>query len=256
MGRRRPGGVRSAAMAIHLADSDLGVRVVTIDRPDRRNAIDADHLAALREAVVEAPSATRALVMRGTGGHFCAGADLKGIEGPGFADLLRGLLHGLRGAPFPAIAAVDGAALGAGTQLAIACDLRTATPDASFGIPAARLGLMVDLWTVQRLVSLSGQGPARSMLLAAEVIDGAAAHRIGLVQRLGDPAGAEAWAADIAGLAPLTVAGHKSMLNALDPSLPSSAAAREAFVRAWASDDLVEGRTAFAERRPPHFEGR
>ena len=85
------------------------------------------------------------------------------------------MLDGAARRAVPVIAAVEGAALGAGTQLAVACDLRVATPDARFGIPAAKLGLMVDHWTVQRLALLAGHGPARAMLLAAEVLDGAAA---------------------------------------------------------------------------------
>ncbi len=242
-------------MPVHVAPSDGAVRVVTIDRPARRNALDAEHVEALREAVADAPEATRALVLRGVEGHFCAGADLKGIEGPDFAVLLRGLLHALRDAPFPCLAALEGAVLGAGTQLAIACDLRTATEDATLGIPAAKLGLMVDPWTVQRLVALAGQGVARTMLLAADPITGADAFRLGLAQRLGPPAEAEAWAADIATKAPLTIAGHKLVLNALDAALPDDPAVTAAFDRAWASEDLVEGKAAFAERRPPEFRG-
>ncbi|MGH9270682.1 MAG: enoyl-CoA hydratase/isomerase family protein, partial [Ilumatobacteraceae bacterium] len=95
-------------MPVHCETQGDAVRVVTIDRPERRNAIDADHVAALTDAVVGAPAGTRALVLRGTEGHFCAGADLKGIEGPEFAVLLRGLLHGLRDAPFACVAAVEG----------------------------------------------------------------------------------------------------------------------------------------------------
>ncbi|QYG95363.1 enoyl-CoA hydratase [Iamia sp. SCSIO 61187] len=231
------------------------VRVVTIDRPDRRNAIDADHVAALTEAVTGAPPTTRALVLRGAGGHFCAGADLKGIEGPEFAALLRVLLHGLRDAPFPCIAAVEGAALGAGTQLAVSCDLRTTTDGATFGIPAAKLGLVVDLWTVQRLAALAGQGVARAMLLAADTLSGTDAHRLGLAQRLGPPDDAVAWAEGIAAKAPLTIAAHKLMLNALDADLPVDPDVAAAFDRAWASADLVEGKAAFAEKRTPVFRG-
>jgi enoyl-CoA hydratase len=242
-------------MSIDVETRGDAVRVVTIDRPERRGAIDAEHVEALRDAVLGAPAGTRALVLRGTEGGFCAGADLKGIEGPEFAVLLRGLLHGLRDAPFPCLAAVEGAALGAGTQLAVACDLRTTTEDATFGIPAAKLGLMVDLWTVQRLVALAGQGTGRAMLLAADTISGADAHRIGLAQRLGPADEALAWADDIAAKAPLTIAGHKLMLNALDPALPVDPAVAAAFDAAWASADLVEGKAAFAERRPPTFRG-
>ncbi|HEX7133842.1 MAG TPA: enoyl-CoA hydratase-related protein [Iamia sp.] len=242
-------------MPVHIDVHADAVRIVTIDRPERRNAIDADHVAALTDAVVGSPEGTRVLVLRGIEGHFCAGADLKGIEGPEFAVLLRGLLHGLRDAPFACIAAVEGAALGAGTQLAVACDLRTTTEDATFGIPAAKLGLMVDLWTVQRLAALAGQGVARSMLLAADTLPGVDAHRLGLAQRLAPPDAAVAWAEEIAAKAPLTIAGHKLMLNALDAELPVDPDVIAAFDRAWASADLVEGKTAFAERRTPVFKG-
>jgi enoyl-CoA hydratase len=146
-------------------------------------------------------------------------------------------------------------ALGAGTQLAVACDLRTTTEDATYGIPAAKLGLVVDLWTVQRLVALAGQGVARSMLLAADTLTGAEAHRLGLAQRLCEPGQAVSWATDIAGKAPLTIRAHKLMLNALDAPVPADAEVSEAFDRAWGSDDLVEGRAAFAERRSPVFRG-
>ncbi|HYI62533.1 MAG TPA: enoyl-CoA hydratase-related protein [Acidimicrobiales bacterium] len=244
-------------MAVHVeqqGDADA-VRVVTIDRPERRNAIDAEHVEALRDAVADSPAGTRALVLRGVDGHFCAGADIKGIEGPEFAVLLRGLLHALRDAPFACIAGVEGAALGAGTQLAIACDLRTATPDATFGIPASKLGLMVDLWTVQRLVALAGQGPGRAMLLAADTLTGEDAVRLGLAQRVGGPDAAVAWAGEVATKAPLTIAGHKLMLNTLDATLPTDPAVTAAFDRAWASTDLAEGKAAFAERRLPMFRG-
>ena len=242
-------------MPVHIDTHGDAVRIVTIDRPERRNALDADHVAALTDAVVGAPTSTRALVLRGVDGHFCAGADLKGIEGPEFAVLLRGLLHGLRDAPFACIAGVEGAALGAGTQLAVACDLRTTTAEATFGIPAAKLGLMVDLWTVQRLAALAGHGVARAMLLAADTLSGIDAHRLGLAQRLGPADDAVAWADEIAVKAPLTIAGHKLMLNALDAELPVDADVAAAFDRAWASADLVEGKAAFAERRTPEFRG-
>lgn len=242
-------------MAILIERRTDDVRVVVIDRPDRRNAIDAEHVEELRAAVEDAPDGTRALVFRGSRGTFSAGADLKGIEGPEFASLLRGLLHAVRDAPFPCIAAVDGVALGAGTQLAIACDLRTTTPDATFGIPAAKLGLAIDLWTVQRLVHLAGQGTSRAMLLAAETLGGEDAFRLGIAQRLCEPGQAVAWATEIAEKAPLTIQAHKLMLNVLDPSLPADQEVSEAFDRAWASEDLIEGRTAFAERRSPVFRG-
>jgi enoyl-CoA hydratase len=225
------------------------VVVLTIDRPERRNAVDHAALESLGAALDGCGDEIRTVVLTGAGGHFCAGADLAGVKDAGFPALLRSVLDRLRLAPFVTVAAADGAALGAGTQLAVACDLRVATPQASFGIPAGRLGLAVDEWTVARLAALAGGGPARAMLLAAEVLKGDEAHRLGLVQRLGDLADALAWADDIAALAPLTVRAHKA---ALEPE-PDAAAA---IARAWASDDLQEGLAAFRERRRPVFHAR
>ena len=238
------------------ADDRGSVTVVTLDRPERRNAVDAPALRGLATALEGAVARrARVLVLTGAGGHFCAGADLTALEDERFADLLREVLDGLAAAPLCTLAAVEGAALGAGTQLAIACDLRMGTPSARFGVPAARLGLMVDAPTVQRLAALVGGSVARSVLLAAEVLDGEAAHRTGLVSRLGDLDAALAWADEIAALAPLTVAGHKLALERLTPRLLPDPDVAAAFTRAWASADLVEGRAAFAERRPPRFRG-
>jgi enoyl-CoA hydratase len=231
------------------------VALVTIDRPERRNAVDHDSLDRLGRAI-EASGGARVLVLTGAGGHFCAGADLTGLEDAAFAAVLRGVLDALRAAPFATIAAVDGAALGAGTQLAVACDLRVATASASFGIPAARLGLMVDHWTVQRLALLAGHGPARAMLLAAEIVKGDEAAGLGLVQRTGDLDLALGWADEIAALAPLTIAGHKAALNALEPEVGRDPTVQAAFDAAWASDDLREGMAAFREKRRPVFHGR
>jgi enoyl-CoA hydratase len=190
------------------------------------------------------------VVIQGAAGHFCAGADLTGVEDTEFVQLLRRVLLGLHTIPIPTLAAVEGAALGAGTQLAVACDLRMATADAQFGIPAAKLGLMVDQWTVERLTQVAGEGPARAMLLAAEVYRGEAAHAVGMVQRIGTPAEAAEWAEAIASLAPLTIAGHKLGLNgAADDEYGA------AFRRAWSSADLQEGMAAFHERRPARFAG-
>jgi enoyl-CoA hydratase len=225
------------------------VVAVTIDRPERRNALDHTALAGLAAALAACGDDVRALVLTGAGGHFCAGADLTGLEDAAFADRLRRVLNALRSAPFVTLAAVDGAALGAGAQLAMACDLRMATPGASFGIPAGRLGLAVDTWTVERLSLLAGAGIARAMLLAAEVVKGDEAHRVGFVQRLGAHEDALGWADEIAALAPLTLRAHKAALEA-QPD------ARTAFERAWASDDLREGLAAFHDRRRPLFHGR
>jgi enoyl-CoA hydratase len=262
---------------IHVEDRgpEDFVRLVTIDRPERRNALDHEALDALLAAVSGAVARhgaghrTRVLVVAGAGGHFCAGADLTTVEDGEFVDLLHTVLRSLREAPFPTVAGVEGAALGAGTQLAVACDLRTATAAADFGIPAAKLGLMVDEWTVHRLAAFAGQGPARAMLLAARTYSGEEAFGFGLVQRLGGVDVALEWADSIARLAPLTIEGHKVGLNRTE-TLPAGGVPRpaggsrpagddaygDAFARAWASADLQEGLASFHDRRRPAFGGR
>ena len=233
------------------------VAVLTIDRPERRNALDFATCNELREALESAVAdGARAVVLTGAGGNFCAGADLTGVHDEGFGQALRQLLDAMVATPVAVLAAVDGFALGAGTQLAIASDLRVATPAARFGIPAAKLGLMVDHWTVQRLALLAGHGPARAMLLAAEQLTGEDARRTGFVQRTGSLDDATEWAGEIAALAPLTIAGHKLALNKLEPALGDDPDVQAAHRRAWASADVAEGMAAFRERRPARFSGR
>lgn len=239
------------------------VRVVSLDRPAQRNALDHHTLYELRDALADAVlDECRVLVLNGSGDHFCAGADLSDVEDEGFVNLLRQVLEGLHTAPFPVIAAVHGAALGAGTQLAMACDLRIATPDSTFGIPAAKLGLTVDFWTVDHLSRQAGASVARAMLLSAQVYSGEALHRSGFVQRLAEPgAGAVldaalAWAADVAQLAPLTIDAHKLMLRLLESARADvPAEVTKARALAWSSADFQEGLAAFRERRRPAFRG-
>lgn len=233
-----------------------GVAVLTIDRPERRNAVDLATVESLGDHLASATNdGTRVVVLTGAGGQFCAGADLGGVDDDVFVAALTRTLRLLRDPAIVTIAAVDGVALGAGTQFAVCCDLRVATPSARFGVPAAKLGLAVDHETVRRLAAFAGEGMARAMLLACEEVDGDAAHRTGLVQRLGNLDDALAWAGRIAVLAPLTIAAHKLGLERLSEHAddPDYAAAR---LRAWRSSDLEEGLAAFRERRPPRFEGR
>lgn len=246
-------------MTVHVEihGSDEAITQVTLDRPDRRNALDHDTLVELTDVLAAAQKRpTRVLVLTGAGGHFCAGADLTGVEDSTFATYLQHVLNRLRDTSFPTIAAVQGAALGAGTQLAVACDLRVATADASFGVPAAKLGLMVNHWTVQRVSSLMGPSTARAVLLAAEVVSGADALRLGLANRAGGLDEAMAWAEEISKLAPLTIAGHKLMLNKLEEAPPQDSDVAAAFNRAWESEDFAEGIDAFRNRRRPTFNGR
>ena len=242
-------------MSIRLERSGP-VAVVTVDRPQRRNALDQVHVEGLLDALTDAGAGdARAVVLAGAAGHFCAGADVTAVPEERFLAVLGRVLATIVALPVPVVAAVEGVALGAGLQLAVACDLRVAAPDSRFGVPAAKLGLMLDHWSVQRVALLAGHGPARAMLLAAEEIDGRAAVRLGLAQRAGGVEEAVAWGRSIAELAPLTVAGHKLALNRLEAP-PVDADVDEARRRAWSSADLAEGISAFAERRPPRFEGR
>ncbi|MET0144467.1 MAG: enoyl-CoA hydratase-related protein [Ilumatobacteraceae bacterium] len=236
------------------APSTTGVLVVTLDRPERRNAVDHATLLALRDAQRDAAGA-RVLVLTGTPPAFCAGADLTGVEEGAFTQLLGDVLRGFTGLPIPTIAAIDGAALGAGAQLAVACDLRVATPDSRFGVPAAKLGLAVDHWTVERLARELGWPVARAMLLGAETYRGAALHLTGAVHRLGGLDEALAWAREIAGLAPLTIAAHKLALETSGPEPVADEAVEVARLAAWASADAVEGRQAFLAKRPARFTG-
>ena len=245
-------------MTVDLQHDGL-VAIVTLDRPERRNAVDHATLLELLDiqAAIGArtPTAIRAVVLTGKPPAFSAGADLTGVEEGQFATDLASVLRGFGTLPVPVIAAIDGPALGAGTQLAIATDLRVATPESVLGIPAAKLGLVVDQWTIRRLASEFSPPIARAMLLAAQTYTAAQLHATGGIHRLGGLDDAITWAHQLSLLAPLTITGHKI---GLERSMPEPAiddvfeAARSA---AWASADAEEGRTAFLDKRPPHFTG-
>ena len=231
------------------------VAVLTLDRPDRRNALDIEHCVALRDAVEEAAAAgARALVITGAGTSFCSGADFGEVYGEGFRDALYAALRAIRRCPLPVVAAVNGPAIGAGTQLVIACDLRVAGDAAVFAVPTARIGLAVDPWTIRRLATLAGAGVAAALLVGCEQIDVATAHACGLVNRIGGVEAACDWAAEIAVLAPLTLAYSKQALHELAPA-EVSPELNEAFERCWSSADLEEAQRARAERREPVFRG-
>lgn len=242
-------------MSVHAQwDDDLAV--VTIDRPHRRNAVDHDTLLALRQIQREAAQRRiRVLVLTGAPPAFCAGADLNGVEDQVFTATLVEVLQGFTALDAVTIAAIDGPALGAGTQLAVACDLRVATPTSVFGIPAARLGLAVDTWTVQRVGHEFGWSTARAMLLAAATSSAERLHALGGVHRLGDLDMALAWARDISALAPLTIRAHKLAMEEVLHTAPTSDQVRQAWQAAWASHDAHEGRQAFLEKRPAQFTG-
>jgi enoyl-CoA hydratase len=251
---------------------DVGVAI--IDRPERRNALNAEICKELLEHL-ETAADVRAIVITGAGDKaFCAGADLGrratdtaggGLEHGGddsFRPAFEALLNAIVDLPAPVIAAVNGAALGAGMQLAVACDVRVVAPHAVFGIPAARLGVLLSAVNVVRLVDVVGQATARDLLLTARTLDIDVAERVGLVQRRADAPleAATELANDLAALAPLSVEGHKHALNLIASARALGTTARQELAgleaRAFLSTDLQEGLAAFTEKRPPRFQGR
>ena len=231
-----------------------GVVVITLDRPERRNAVDHATLLALLDAQAECAT-SRVVVLTGTPPAFSAGADLTGVEEGVFAADLRRVLHGFTELGAPVIAAIDGPAMGAGAQLAAVCDLRIATPGSRVAVPAARLGLVIDPWTVARLAREFGWPLTRGMLLAAEVYDAERLHAAGAVHRLGDLDAALAWAGEIARLAPLSIAGHKLALEVVAGDVEPDHRIEAARAAAWGSADAEEGRRAFLDKRTPAFRG-
>jgi enoyl-CoA hydratase len=245
-------------MTVHVEWGDLVV-LVTLDRPERRNAVDHDTVLALidvqREVAEAGPGGARVVVLTGAAPAFSAGADLTGVEEGRFAIDLGHALRGFGELDVPVIAAIDGPALGAGAQLVAAADLRVASPDSRIGVPAARLGLVVDHWTVRRMVSEFTAPVARAMLVAAEEYRGDRLHQIGAVHRLGELADALEWASRIAQLAPLTLRGHKLALERLGPPTVVDELVEAARAAAWSSADAAEGRQAFLDKRRPDFSG-
>ncbi len=241
-------------MPIHLTTTDA-VATITIDRPERRNALNLDALEDLHAAVVQAlAEGARAIVLTGIDGHFCAGADLTELEDVSFTERLAEVLTHLSTAPVTTVAAISGSCMGLGMQLAVACDLRVATDDARFAVPVAKLGLMVNHWTLDRVARFFGEGAARAMVLTAAVLTAEDAWRLGFTQRRGDLAAAQELAAAAVPLAPLAQSGSKIGFDL--PHGGDLTAYDAAFATAWASEDLREGQLAFTERRRPQFHGR
>lgn len=231
---------------------DGAVSLLTLQRPDRRNALHLQLCRDISAAVTEEVAAgARVLVVTGEGTSFCSGADLDGVYGDEFIEALYAMLHGLTRLTVPVIAAVNGPAIGAGTQLAIASDLRVVDDAARFGVPTARNGMAVDAWTIRTLARLAGDGMARRLMLAAEMIDRDQALACGLADRPGSVETALEWAHEIAALAPLTLAHNKLVLNGGEDERVAAS-----FAACWASEDVREAALARSEKRAPVFTGR
>ena len=233
------------------------VMTIELQRPERRNALNTELADALREAVEKAAADdVRAVVITGAGTVFCAGADLSGdVFAANFPDKAIALNKSIDACPVPVIAAINGPAIGAGVQLAMICDLRVVAPEAYFQFPIARYGLALDNWSIRRLSSLAGHGRARGMLLAAEKLDSQTALLTGMANRIGTLADAQAWAAEIARLAPLSVRHSKRVLNDDGAYEDQSDLHKEWFDAAWGSQDVIEAQVARVEKRAPRFQG-
>ncbi|CAJ1496762.1 enoyl-CoA hydratase [[Mycobacterium] burgundiense] len=234
------------------------VMTLEMQREERRNALNCELVDALREAVEHAAEQDiRAIVLTGAGRVFSSGADLTDAAGMAekLPDKALALNLAIDKAPVPVIGAINGPTIGAGVILSLICDLRVVAPEAYFQFPIAKYGLAIDNWSVRRLTSLVGAGRARGMLLAAEKLTADTALQTGLANRIGTLADAQAWAAEIAGYAPLSLQHSKRVLNddgAYEQPRPEH---KELFDRAWASKDVIEAQVARIEKRPPNFVG-
>ncbi|KUI41593.1 enoyl-CoA hydratase [Mycobacterium sp. IS-1590] len=237
---------------------DGHVMTLEMQRAERRNALNAELVDGLREAIEKATAEdVRAIVLTGQGHVFSSGADLSG--GQGVADELpdkaRALNLAIDAAPVPVIGAINGPAIGAGVILSMICDLRVVAPEAYFQFPVAKYGIALDNWSIRRLTTLVGAGRARGMLLAAERLTADAALQTGMANRIGTLQDAQAWAQEIAGFAPLALQHAKRVLNddgAYEDPWPAH---KDLFDRAWASQDIIEAQVARIEKRPPRFKG-
>lgn len=239
--------------AVLQTSRDGAVAILTLNRPERRNALNIELCDAMAAASAEAVAdGARAIVVTGEGSSFCSGADLTQVYGQAFISSLYTMLHGLARLPVPLIAAVNGPAIGAGTQLAIACDLRMADDAAKFAIPTVRNGLAVDAWTIRTLGDITGHGVARRMMLAADTLDRSSARAANLVDRDGGVDDAIAWAHELAAYAPLALAHNKLVLN----GWADDAALQRSFDAVWASEDVQESALARTQKRDPRFSGR
>jgi enoyl-CoA hydratase/carnithine racemase len=249
------------------------VATLELARPEARNALSIALCDAIVDGLAEIDAApdARVVILAGEGKVFCSGADFAAVSGPGglsFLPRFERMLEAVARFRLPVIARIQGAALGGGLQLATACDFRFASTDAKLGIPSSRLGIVINLENVQRLVALVGGPKAKEILMTGTTISGAEGHSAGLVTQAHPEAELEgvtaAFAAEIGRLAPLSVQGAKRAIDEIARwgtdirnNRPEVAAEIDGLVAAaYNSSDLQEGLAAMTEKRPGHFEGR
>ncbi len=255
-----------------IVERDGAVARLRLNRPEQRNALTPDLVHALLDEldVVDADNSVRCVVLTGEGKAFCAGYDITRISSAGGGEvgagarLVEQLGLRVRGLRVPAVAKVNGAASGAGCDLAVSCDVRFASSTARFAMPPARLGVLYEAGGMRRLVQTVGVATAKEMLLGGELIDADRARAVGLVNRVVEPeeldAETERFVEAVVANAPLSVWASKVACNVLADSAPLPGEAQALLDRVaqevWASEDAREGPAAFKERRPPRFSGR
>ena len=245
--------------------------VLTLNRPEARNAFNADLLHALQAALAEANAdeRVRAVVVTGAGDRaFCAGADIRQMQAMSAADgrrwsqLGHGVFKDLEDLPLPTIAAVNGVAAGGGCEVTLACDFRIAAETAQLGQPEIKLGIIPGWGGTQRLPRLIGMAHAKALILTGRMIGAEEAYRIGLVDRVAAEgealAAALEFAAQFAALPPLAVryAKHAIIVGRDLDLREAHGVEMETFARTFDTEDKAEGLAAFLEKRPPQFRGR
>ena len=248
-------------------ERDGAVAVLTINRPEKRNAMTAGMWAALPGVLagLAADAGVRVLVVTGAGPSFCAGADIADLlSGPDaddpMADVRRDNLAAqaaLRSFPHPTLAAIRGHCIGGGVELAAACDLRFTDPTGVFGVTPAKVGVVYAPASTKALLDLVGPAMTKYLLFSGELVDAATALRTGLVDRVVGEADLETevhrFAAVLASRSALTQRATKEIVRALCAGDDGTAEVARWYRETIASGELAEGVAAFAERRAPRF---